>query len=59
VGLYVVAKLLETFDQQVFTFGHVVSGHTLKHIAAGFAGYCILRMLQKRELLRNAPCCRQ
>jgi hypothetical protein len=26
-----------------------VSGHTLKHLAAAAAGYCILRMLQKRE----------
>jgi hypothetical protein len=28
---------------------HFVSGHTLKHLAAAAAGYCILRMLQKRQ----------
>ena len=50
VGFYVLAKLLETFDRQVFAVGHVVSGHTLKHIVAGFAGYWILRMLEKRKM---------
>lgn len=49
-GLYVLAKLLETFDRQVFALGHLVSGHTLKHIVAGLAGYWILRMLQRRKL---------
>ena len=49
VGFYVLAKLLETFDQQVFAIGHIVSGHTLKHIVAGFAGYGILKMLERRK----------
>jgi dsRNA-gated channel SID-1-like protein len=50
VAFYVLAKLLETFDKQVFALGHIISGHTLKHIVAGLAGYWILRMLQKREV---------
>ena len=50
-GLYVLAKLLETFDRQVFALGHVVSGHTLKHVAAALAGFWILRMLQRRHRL--------
>lgn len=50
VGFYVLAKLLETFDRQVFAIGHIVSGHTLKHIVAGFAGYWILMMLEKRRV---------
>jgi hypothetical protein len=49
VALYVLAKLLETFDQQIFAAGHNVSGHTLKHIAAGFAGWWILKMIQPRR----------
>lgn len=49
VGLYVLAKILETADRQIFAVGHVVSGHTLKHLAAATASYWILRMLQKRE----------
>lgn len=48
-GLYVLAKLLETFDRQVFSLGHIVSGHTLKHLAAALAGYWVLRMLMKRQ----------
>jgi hypothetical protein len=50
VGFYVLAKLLETFDGQVFAAGHIVSGHTLKHIAAALAGYWLLRMLQERRI---------
>jgi len=57
VGFYVLAKLLETFDKQVFAaLGHIVSGHTLKHIVAGFAGYWILRMLQRREVRPKTSC---
>jgi hypothetical protein len=52
VGFYVLAKILEETDRQVFTLGHIVSGHTLKHLAAAAAGYWILRMLQKREAVR-------
>jgi hypothetical protein len=43
--LYVLAKVFETLDRQRFTLGqHTISGHTLKHLAAGAAG-----MLQKRQ----------
>jgi hypothetical protein len=48
-GLYVLAKICETADRPIFSWGHLVSGHTLKHLAAGAAGLCILRMLQKRQ----------
>jgi len=51
VGFYVLAKILEESDRQVFALGHIVSGHTLKHLAAATAGYWILRMLQKREVI--------
>jgi hypothetical protein len=50
VGFYVLAKILEESDRQVFALGHIVSGHTLKHLAAAAAGYWILCMLQKREV---------
>lgn len=49
VGFYVLAKVLEEADRKVFSLGHVVSGHTLKHLAAAMASYWILRMLRKRE----------
>jgi hypothetical protein len=49
VGFYVLAKILEETDRQVFALGHIVSGHTLKHLAAAGAGYWVLRMLMKRQ----------
>lgn len=49
-GFYVLAKIFETADRQIFRLTqHAVSGHTLKHLAAGAAGLWILRMLKKRE----------
>jgi hypothetical protein len=48
-GLYVLAKICEAADKQIFSLGRLVSGHTLKHLAAGAAGLLILRMLQKRQ----------
>jgi hypothetical protein len=50
VGLfYLLAKLLEATDRPIYALGHVISGHTLKHLAAGMSGYFALRMLLKRE----------
>ncbi len=54
VGFYVLAKILEETDKQVFALGHIVSGHTLKHLAAAAASYWILRMLQKRNFVGDA-----
>jgi hypothetical protein len=48
VGLYALAKILEEADRQVFAIGGLVSGHTLKHLAAAAAGYWVLRMLRRR-----------
>ena len=53
VGFYVLAKLLEESDRPIFAFGHIVSGHTLKHLAAAAAGFWILRMLKKRKAVEQ------
>ncbi len=53
-GFYVLAKILEILDKPIFELGHIVSGHTLKHLAAATTGYWILRMLQKRRPLLYA-----
>jgi hypothetical protein len=53
-GFYVLAKVLETFDRPIFGALRVVSGHTLKHLAAAFAGYWILLMLQRRRPISRA-----
>ena len=48
-SFYVLAKALESSDQILFSLGHAISGHTLKHLAAAAAGYWILRMLRRRK----------
>lgn len=51
LGWYVIAKLLEHFDDSIFdlTFG-VVSGHTLKHIAAALGVHMLLLYVRKRQV---------
>ena len=54
VGFYGLAKVMEMLDKPVFSLlGHMVSGHTLKHLAAATSAYWILRMLQKRRPLSS------
>jgi hypothetical protein len=53
VGFYVLAKITETADRQIFSVGRVVSGHTIKHLAAAAAGWWILRMLETRRPLQR------
>jgi hypothetical protein len=52
-GLYVLAKVSETADRPIFSWGHLMSGHTLKHLAAGAAGFSILRMLERRRPIEH------
>jgi hypothetical protein len=47
--LYLLAKLLEYFDGQIYSIGYVLSGHTLKHLAAAAACFAILRYFQTRQ----------
>jgi hypothetical protein len=54
LGIYVFAKLLESFDQSIFDAGRMISGHTLKHLAAALGGYWVLRMLKLRISLARA-----
>lgn len=49
-GWYVLAKLLEHFDGPVLATSHLVSGHTLKHVAAAAAALVACRMLVRRTL---------
>jgi predicted membrane channel-forming protein YqfA (hemolysin III family) len=48
---YVIAKLMELFDRELFALGNLVSGHTLKHLAAAVAGFVVCRMLLRRSLI--------
>jgi len=47
LGLYVLAKLFELEDARIYELGGVVSGHTLKHLAAATAVSFIARMLRR------------
>jgi hypothetical protein len=47
---YVIAKVFETLDRSFFDLGHLVSGHTLKHLAAAVAGLFVCHMLLYRSL---------
>jgi hypothetical protein len=51
MGLYTLAKAFELLDGLIFSLGHVVSGHTLKHLVSALAIYCVLWMLQTRQPL--------
>jgi hypothetical protein len=53
-SLFVAAKLFELFDGQIYSWGTLVSGHTLKHLTAGISCYWILRMLEVRHPLAEA-----
>ena len=52
IALYAVGKVAETFDQAIYDFGQIVSGHTIKHLLAAVAIYLIVRMLRKRRVLQ-------
>ena len=47
-GAYVVAKLFEHFDAQVFEFLGFVSGHTIKHLMSALAIYFIYQIYKKQ-----------
>jgi hypothetical protein len=44
----VLAKMLEFTDKTIFSAGNLLSGHTLKHIAAAAACYAIVGYFQTR-----------
>jgi hypothetical protein len=48
-ALYALAKLLEFSDRAVYSVGSILSGHTLKHLAAAAACFAILRYYQARR----------
>jgi hypothetical protein len=54
-SLFVVAKISESLDQQIYSAVGFVSGHALKHVIAGVASYWILRMLQVRRPIVRTP----
>lgn len=49
IGCYVFAKLIELVDGTIYSFGHLISGHTLKHLAAAYGAWIVVRMLVRRR----------
>jgi uncharacterized membrane-anchored protein YitT (DUF2179 family) len=52
-AVYVLAKVFELLDSAVYSLGHVVSGHVIKHIIAALGSYLILYMLQSRRPMKS------
>ena len=50
---YAGAKLYEFLDKDIFSFGQVISGHTLKHIGAAVSCYLIFIWMRDRRLVEN------
>ena len=51
LGAYGLAKLFEVADELIFSLSHVISGHTLKHLAAALGAYVFLHALRQRRPL--------
>jgi hypothetical protein len=49
MALYAIAKLFEFTDAEIYSVGGLMSGDTVKHLAAAAAWFAILRYLQVRE----------
>lgn len=52
---YLLSKLFETFDAGLMGLGQLVSGHTLKHLAAAMAPAAVCLMLVRRTLRDSRP----
>ena len=50
IGLYALAKILEQLDLQLFSLGELISGHSLKHIAASIVPLVLLLGFKNRGL---------
>ncbi len=55
LAIYAIAKIFEAADRPIFALSGIVSGHTLKHIAAATSTYWILRMLRLRAVIHFRP----
>jgi len=48
---FVLSKLFEVLDREIYETLRVISGHSLKHISAAFGCYVFLRHLQLRRII--------
>jgi hypothetical protein len=45
---YGIAKAVEVYDRPIYEAGELLSGHTLKHLAAALGVYLLLLAMQRR-----------
>ena len=50
IAFYVIAKLCEHFDAEIFSLGEIVSGHAVKHLFASLTPATLLFALTRRHL---------
>ena len=55
IAWYAAATLCEFLDKAIYAAGRIVSGHTLKHIAAAVSCYLILNWIQSRRKVTPPP----
>lgn len=53
LGLYVIAKLAEYFDREIYSAGELVSGHSIKHLFAAAALWVLLHGIRSRRHLSS------
>ena len=47
IVLYVIAKIAELLDREIYSLGQMISGHTLKHLFAGLVSLLDLSHVTK------------
>src|SRR5262245_4942824 len=53
LGFYAAAKIFEALDGAIFSLGHALSGHTLKHLAVALAAWWVLHALETRRAVEE------
>lgn len=49
IGLYTLAKIFEQLDEVIFSVGGVISGHSLKHVAASIVPLVLINGIRQRS----------
>lgn len=53
IASYVIAKVVETLDVQIYSLTGCMSGHTLKHFVAALGIYCFLLAVKRRRYISD------
>ncbi len=55
-GAYAAAKFAESLDKSIYGAGYILSGHSVKHLAAAYGAFAFAIALRRRKTAeRNAP----